>query len=390
MLRESPVQRRIRIMFLIRQLEIGGAERQLLTLVRGLPVDQFEVTVATMYRSGGLANDFKSLEHVRTISLDKGGRYDAIPFARRLANAIRLTRPDIIHGYMYGANEIALLAARLSDAKVVWGIRVSEMDFTKYNRWTRSVFDFGIYASRWVDLVIANSSAGMKHHEHLGMRARRHLVIPNGIDTNRFERDTVAGASWRRQGGIGAKEVVVTMVGRFDPMKDHPTFFSVVRQVIDSGRVVRFVCVGEGGTEATDLVHASAERAGVRNAVTWLKPIANPIGVYSGSDVLVSTSAFGEGFPNVLGEAMACELPCITTTTGDAAEVVGDAKWYTTPRDVVGLTQRLTTLLDIDEAARRELGLQGRSRIRSEFSVEMLVERSATAFRQLAATPRGG
>lgn len=379
----SSDQRPRRVLFLIRQLEIGGAERQLLTLVRGLPRERWEPTVVTMYRSGGLAEEFAKVPGLRVVSLDKQGRYDLAGFGKRLRRVIQETRPDVVHGYMYGANEIALVAGLLAGIPVVWGIRVSAMDFGRYNRWTHSVFKAGLMASRLVDLVIANSEAGLRHHEAIGLRGRRHLVIPNGIDVSRFQRDDAAGLRWRQSHQFSADDFVISMIGRFDPMKDHATFFRVVAELRRNGISARFVCVGEGNAAQTERVYRECTECGVADVVTFAAPSTNPVAIYSGSSLIVSTSAFGEGFPNVVGEAMACEVPCISTDTGDAGQVIGNPMWVRRPGDVPGLTLAVERFIELSSEKRAELGRGARVRIESEFSVARLVRLTENALQSV-------
>lgn len=376
-------QRPHRVLFLIRQLEIGGAERQLLTLVRGLPCDRWEPTVVTMYRSGGLAEEFAKVPGLRVVSLDKQGRYDLIDFGNRLRRIIQEVRPDVVHGYMYGANEIALVAGLLAGIPVVWGIRVSAMDFGRYNRWTHSVFKAGLMASRLVDLVIANSEAGLRHHEAIGLRGRRHLVIPNGIDVTRFQRDDAAGLRWRQSLHFSADDFVISMIGRFDPMKDHATFFRVVAELRKKGLSARFVCIGEGSEVQTERVHRECAECNVADIVTFAAPSTNPVAIYSGSSLIVSTSAFGEGFPNVIGEAMACEVPCIGTDTGDSARVIGNTMWVLQPGDALGITAAVERIFGLPLDARVTLGREARQRIESEFSVARLVQLTEDALQSV-------
>ena len=379
---------RLRILFLIRQLEVGGAERQLAALARGLPQDRFAVTVASLYGSSGpMWDEFASIPHVRTVALAKRGRWDTVGFLQRLLALAREVRPHLVHGYMLPANELALLVGRAVGARVAWGIRISDQDFSGYTRFRRTVHEIGTRLSRFPDLVIANSFAGRSSHVAQGYPRDRFIVIPNGIDVERFRPDADAGHRWRASVGVMPDDLVVALPARLDPMKDHATFLDAAARTVAAlpGRAPRFVCAGNGDGAYGDAMRALAERIGVAEHVTWTPAVRDVVGLYNGADVVASASAFGEGFPNVLGEAMACGTPCAAAASGDAAVVIGDAGVVVPSRDPAALAAGLTRLLALTPAARTELGVRARARIAAEFTVARLVDRSARAFEAVVA-----
>ena len=378
----APPQARIRVLFLIRELSAGGAERQLAALARWLDRDRFEVTVATMYPGGKMWPEFEAIPGLTLVSLDKRGRWDTAGFLRRLVALARRVRPHIVHGYMSGANELALLAARLTGARAVWGIRVSDQDFSRYTRFRRAVYRAGIRLSSLPDLIIANSFAGRAAHVAEGYPTGRFIVISNGIDTERFRPDPAAGARWRAAHGFGAHEFLVGLPARLDPMKDHATFLRAAATLVAErpDAPVRFVCAGDGSPAFGDELRALAASLGVADRVVWLPAQRDVVALYNALDVVTSASAFGEGFPNVLGEAMACGVPCVAAPSGDAAMVIGDAGFVFPTRDAAALAGAWRGLVDLPLADRRALGARARDRVATEFTLARLAERSARAF----------
>ncbi len=373
---------RIRILFLIRHLAIGGAERQLSLLARGLDPDRFDVTVAAMYSGGGIWEALSGAPHVRLVSLDKRGRWDTAAFGRRLLALARDVRPHLVHGYMIPANELALLAGRAVGAKVAWGIRISDQDFSRYTRFRRTVHRLGTALSRFPDLLIANSHAGRASHVAEGYPANDFIVIPNAVDVRAFAPDADAGRRWRAAHGIALAERVVALPARLDPMKDHHTFLAAAAQLTSQlGEAApRFVCAGDGDAAYGAELRAEAERCGLAERVTWMPAVRDVASLYNGADIVTSASAFGEGFPNVLGEAMACGTPCVAASSGDAAAVIGDAGIAVPPRDPAALAAGWARLLAHRADEREALGARARERIVREFTVDRLVDRSSRAF----------
>jgi glycosyltransferase involved in cell wall biosynthesis len=360
----------MRVLFLIRSLETGGAERQLVELVKGLDKSRFAVTVATFYGGGELRPDIEGLDGVRLESLEKRGRWDIPRFLFRLWRLLRETKPQIVHGYLGVANEIALLTARLAGAKVVWGVRASNMDFSRYDWAARWMFRVGAWLSRFADLIIVNSHAGARHHAAHGYCGSRMVVIPNGIDTDRFLPDREAGRRLRLEWGVQPHETLVGVVARLDPMKDHPTFLRAASLLVHETADLRFVCAGGGPEVYRSELRQLSQSLGLGDRVLWVGERSDTPAVFNALDVAVSSS-YGEGFPNVVAEAMACGVPCVVTDVGDSALIVGDVGVVVPPRDPNALAKGLQRCLTNPDSP--GLGRRGRRRIAEEFSLARMV-----------------
>lgn len=364
----------LRLVILSRSLDYGGAERQIVALARGLHERGHRVVVAVLYSGGPLEHDLQAAG-VPVQSFAKRGRWDVIGFLLRLIRFLRRERPQIVHGYLEFQNVLATLTQPIHRGRVVWGVRASDRPMARYDWLVQVVNRFERVASRFPDLIISNSHAGRAHVLSLGFPANRVIVIPNGIDTDRFRPDPVAGRRLRDELGISHSDAVVGLVGRFDPMKDHPSFLTAAAQLAAQRAEVRFLSVGAGPAETAAALAARAERLGVASRVIWAGPRGDMPAVFNALDVAVSASSSGEGFPNVVGEAMACGVPCVVTDVGDSARVVGDRGEVVPPRDPIALAAGIDRLLtraqqnDLDPVAIR-------MRIVEEFSVRSLVEQT--------------
>ena len=323
------------VLFLIRSLHRGGAERQLITLAIGLHQRGRRVVVATFYPDGELAAEL-AVAGVPLRSLDKRGRWDLIGASRRLLEIVRRERPAVLHSYLPDPNILTgLLRPWLRGIRVVWGVRASHMDPQYYDWTSRAAYAAAAMLSRLADVVIVNSSAGELHHRERGYAREKLHVVPNGIDTARFARTETGRRQIRAEWGIAENAPLIGLVARLDPMKDHGTFLLAARQVMKMIPHARFVCVGDGPAEYAAQLAEQAATLGIGASLVWAGGRDDMPAVYSALDIATSTS-LGEGFPNVIAEAMSCGTPCVVTDVGDSALIVGAFGMVVPARDPTG------------------------------------------------------
>jgi glycosyltransferase involved in cell wall biosynthesis len=370
-----------RLALLIRSLDYGGAERHLLTLSRALDKERFSVTVLHFYPGGRLADELKA-SGVQLISLDKTGRWDVLRFSRRLVRQLKIIRPDVVHSFLVEPNLLTVfLKPMFPGARVVWGVRASRIHFEHYDWFSRLNFRLQCFFSRFADLIIFNSERGRAFHLAEGFPADRSIVIYNGIDANRFKPDDEAGRELRARLGVGADTPLVGHVGRLDPMKDHPTLLRAAALVCRERSDVRFLCVGRGDDEDySEGLRRLAAELGISDKIIWAGARSDMPAVYSSLDLLVSSS-FSEGFPNVIGEAMACGVPCVVTDTGDSALIVGETGLVVEPRNPSALARAIISLMEQDP---QERGRRARARILENFSVERMTAETERAIKAAA------
>lgn len=341
----------MKVAFIIRDLGAGGAQRQLVTLAAGLRRAGHEVSVLHFY--GGMFENALREAGVRTTCVGKKSRWDLLGFFGRLVRAARETRAEVLHGYLAEANLMALfLKPFCRFPKVVWGVRDSQTDAHLWGLLGRLSFGLNCLLARFADVIICNSKAGRDYYAARGYPQTRMHVVPNGIDTERFQPQA------RKTNDVR----VFGLVGRLSPMKDHATFLRAAAEVPDA----QFVIVGSGDAGYEEEMRALAEQLGVAERVSWLPAQEDMPAVYAGFDCLVNSSAFGEGFSNVIGEAMACGVPCLASDVGDSAWLVGNAAHVFPAGDHKVLAQRMRDFQPQDP----------RPRVVEEFSVERLIQRT--------------
>jgi len=332
------------------------------------------------YRRGPLHDQLRTAG-VAIHYIEKRGRWDIFGAAWSLIAILRQLQGDVIQSYLTPPNvAIALLRPLLPKHSLVWGIRASNMDNSRYD-WLRSIsVKVERYLSRVPDLVIANARAGLKFCEDTGFRFRRSEVIPNGIDLEAIERSYIGRVAARSAIGIPAEKLVVGLVARLDHMKDHKTFLLAAAEISLRIDDIHFVCVGSGPEALQAELREFAQGLGLEKKVTWLGHRSDVASLLNAFDIATLSSSFGEGFPNALGEAMGAGLPVVSTNVGDALFVVGGEKFIVPPENPRALAAGWQTLFDMGDAKRREVGDSNRERIRSHFSVDAMVRSTESAY----------
>jgi glycosyltransferase involved in cell wall biosynthesis len=353
-------------------------------LVTGMDPARFSTSVVSMIEPGPLATPITAKGiPVETLSLKRGVPN---PLAvLRLGALLRARRPAVLQTWMYHANLLGLLAARLvRGPKVVWNIRCADLNLDNEHRNLRALLKVHAVASRLSDATVVNSGAGMRFHQSLKHRPPRWELIPNGFDLVRFRADATRRKIGRENLGLNDDAIAIGMVARFDPMKDHANFIAAAGQLSKTVPNAVFILAGTGlTTENQDLV-CRLRDAGVFDKTRLLGEVADPSGLFPCLDLASLSSASGEGFPNSLGEAMSCEIPCVATDVGDSAQIVGDSGTIVPPRDHHALARGWSDLILSGPDSMQRRGKSARARIALHYSLQAIVERYQTLYTQLA------
>ena len=278
-----------------------------------------DVAVMTLY-DGPFRGALTEAE-VPVFHLGKRGRWDL----RVLVQIVRHCRdwwPDAIYCFGGAMLFAALVRPFLGRVALIWGIRASNADFAFYDRLSRLFLRFDPILAKAADLIICNSAAGRDHVAARGFPKDRLNVVPNGIDCRHWSFTQEGRGLMRQHWGIDAAEILVGMVGRLDPIKDHGSFFRAVAICRSNGLQFRVVVVGGGPDTFAAQIRANAEDI-IPGQVIWAGNCDDMAAAYSALDLIVQTS-LAEGFPNVLIEAMACGVPVMATDAGDTREILKD------------------------------------------------------------------
>jgi len=371
----------ISILHLITDLELGGAEMMLVKLLRGMDRSRYRNVVISLTGRGQLADSIEAAGvPVHCVEM-KRGRVDFLKLPK-LFRLIRKIQPAILQTWLYHADLVGTVAAISgSHPHLIWNVRCSDMDLTHYAWTTRVTLKLLAFISRLPEAIIVNSRVGQRFHEQIGYRARRWQMIPNGFDLDEFRPDSAAYIALRDTLHLPHDKILIGMVARVDPMKDHATFLEAARQVAVRHSDIAFVLVGKGVDRLASQVNAvgltgRVHLLGVRSDVATIMPAL---------DIFSLTSAFGEGFPNVIGEAMACGVPCVVTDVGDAAFLVGNGGRAVPPGDPSQLAHHWSDLIGMGREKRLGMGAISRERVRTGFNLRSVVSQYEQCYDELVA-----
>lgn len=366
--------RPIRIVHVITGLGTGGAEMMLWKLLGGTDRSLWDPAVISLRDRGTMAEPIEALG-VPVHCLGVQASVPTPAAVGRLRRSIQALAPELLQGWMYHGNLAALVAGRWTpDAAVLWNVRHSVDDLRNEKWLTAALIRLGAPFSRRTAGIIYNSRTSARQHEMLGYSADRTTVIPNGFDVTRFRPVPGAGPALRKRLGVPDTTFLVGVVARYHPMKDYPNFLLAAAE-LRQRHDVRFVLAGRMVDAANPELAGPIERLGLRDVVHLLGEVADVPVLTAGLDVACSASAWGEGFPNAIGEAMACGVPCVVTDIGDSAWVVGDTGRVVPPRDASGLARAAAELLELPGITRAALGAAARARVVAEFSLDQIVAR---------------
>jgi len=231
--------------------------------------------------------------------------------------------------------------------------------------------------------MINNSLSSARLHERsLGYSNDRWAILPNGFELEKFVPSERARQDLRAELRLPPDSLLIGLIGRYHPMKDHSNFLKAAGILGRRDPSVHFVLAGAGVDSANVELRELAKAFGVADCLHLLGARTDAPYITAALDIAGSAS-YSEAFPNVIGEAMSCGVPCVVTDVGDSAWLVGDTGFFVTPRDSNALADAWTELINRGEQGRQTLGTAARSRIAGMFSIASVAAQYARLYDQV-------
>jgi glycosyltransferase involved in cell wall biosynthesis len=187
--------------------------------------------------------------------------------------------------------------------------------------------------------------------------------------------------------GVAQDAILVGLVARYHPMKDHAGFLRAAAQVLATEPSVRFALIGRGTQAQPELLRLISE-LGIQDRILLLGERTDTPRLTAALDIACSASAWGEACSLAIGEAMASGIPCVVTEVGDNALLVGDTGVSVPPRQPEALAQAIRQLISSGPARRQQLGQSARRRIQDHFSLASVVSRYEDVFNECLGAER--
>jgi glycosyltransferase involved in cell wall biosynthesis len=368
------LMKKIKIIFLITGLNIGGAEMMLYKLLSYMDKNQFIIKVISLTNCGEMGSRLLD-NNISVLSL---GMKRGIPnpfFLYKLIKILKEERPDILQTWMYHADLIGFLAGRMAKIpKIIWGIRHSNLDFRKNKLLTLITAKICAFLSKNVNKIICCSEASLESHCKIGYYGSKMIVIPNGFNISEFKPNEGAAQKLKEELKIPSNNLLVGLVARWDPLKDHHNFIKAASLLKVRLPHVTFILCGGGISDENQVLSNWIKNSNCESSFYLLGNREDIARIIPGFDVLVSSSS-GEGFPNVVGEAMSCEVPCVVTNVGDSAYIVDETGEVVPPRNPELLSNAIEKVLLLPEEVRKKLGELARMRVINNFEINKIVRK---------------
>ena len=373
-----------RTLQIITGLGTGGAETMLTKLLQATRDSSDECIVVSMMDLGSMGEAIMNMGiPVETLGMRRGVPTPGAFW--RLRQIARHYQPDLVQGWMYHGNLAASAAAMFARGrpKVVWNVRHSLYDIRDERPLTRQVIRANARLSPRSAAIVYNSRVSAVQHEAFGFHAARTRILPNGFDLARFRPDPAAREAVRAEIGVSADAPLIGLIGRHHPMKDHAGFLRAAALLAESYPQAVFLAAGTGVEWSNPELSALAASLQLSEQRLHLLGERRDVPRLMAALDLLALSSWSEGFPNVVGEAMACAVPCVVTDVGDAAWVVGDTGRVVAARDPQALASACGELIELDRVDRGALGHAARARVEREFGLDQIASQYQLLYREV-------
>lgn len=365
---------KLKVLFIITGLGTGGAEVMLHNLLSNIDRDRFAPTVISLMDKGTYGKKIEQLDipvHCVGMLLGK----PTITSALRLVELVKQTKPDLIQGWMYHANLAAQFSNLFTATKipVLWSIHHSLHSITSEKLLTQAIIRFGSWSSKYVSKVAFVSQKSQAQHLKMGYSKANSCVIPNGFDTVKFQPSDEIRRKFRQELNIAETTFLIASLARYHPMKDHANFLEAASLLLKKHPETKFVMIGSEVDYENQTLTNLIGKLGINESVYLLGQRQDIPQIVPALDLVTSSSAYGEAFPMVVGEAMSSGVVCVVTDIGDSKWIVGDTGKVVPAKNPLALAKAWEEIITMDASARLNFSESARNRIVKKFSLERIV-----------------
>lgn len=360
------------IVHVITGLDVGGAELMLKRLVESYSGNaNFRHVIISLTGIGKVGQQLQAIG-IEVSALGMRSTLDIPRVIWRLVRLIHSSRPDVVQTWMYHADLMGGVAARLAGScSVVWNIRSTAIPQSALSITFWLVRLCAIFSYFIPDRIICCANSAKIAHIKLRYAVHKMAVIANGYDFSTFDLDLNSRIRARVELGVDDGDIVIGVVGRFDPLKDFHNFVTAASYIAAKRGNVKFLMVGRGNEWSNAILRGWIEKAGLGKSFHLVGQQTDVPYFLSGMDIFCLSSV-NEAFPNVVIEAMAIGLPCVVTQAGDAADILGDDGFVVAVKNSVSLADALLRMCHLDPVDRKMLGERCAKKVRGKYGIEKI------------------
>lgn len=370
----------MKILYVVTSLDRGGAENSLKAIASCLNASN-EIYIFCLTKEGVVSNEMKAMG-LDIFCLNMLNVFSLLSTIKILKNKIKEINPDIVHTWLYHADLIGGIASRLAGINnVVWCVRTTKLKQGAYStvlvRTVLSVFSYFIPKK-----IVCVAESSLKFHRKLGYAGNKLLVIGNGFLVPSLVVEPKNNMNFLAELNINPYDIIIGSVGRFSSDKGQDLFVKAAGLLLKKNGNLKFMIVGRGNHSGNQELVELIESTGFPSNFILLGEQSNVGELYSVMDVFCLHSRT-EGFPNVLGEAMMYQKPCVVTRAGDAEHILGGTGVVVDGFEPEDIANALSTMLDYSDDQRIALGCEARARIINEFSFDSVVVKYTNLYKSL-------
>jgi len=376
----------MKILHIINRLGAAGAETMLFNLAQSLRQDSLEQEVITLMPGGGLCDKFiKKGFSVNHLGMRQG--FPSIRALWSLSRHVHRVKPDIVMGWLYHSSFAATFVVP-RNIPIIWGVHHTLTRMQEEKFLTRVLIENGPRLKHRVSRYVYVSELGARQHQALGYPEDKSVVIPNGFDLKKFQRDDLVRATVRKELSLEDHQIVFGCAGRYNENKNQLGLVRAFGKLALINPNVILVLLGHGVDGSNRQLIELIQEFNVQERVILLGIRDDVYRVMTALDIYISPSKWFEAFPLVLGEAMATEIPCIATDLGDCAQIIGDTGLLIPPDNEQALQEAMAKMVKLSAEQRYRLGYSARAQIREKFDLASIADRYRELFRELVPVPK--
>lgn len=347
---------------------------------------RYSSKVISLSDQGPIGDKLQSLGfQVKAVGM-RPGVFNPLLFFKLVA-WLQRDSPHLVQTWMYHGDLIGGLAAKLAgDIPVIWNIRHSTFGqgSKASTRWIRQI---SAWFSSWLPVKIVTNALNAKEiHANIGYEEKKMLVIPNGFDLETYRPNPDARSSILQELNLDTGASLIGLIARFHPQKDHHTFIQAAALLVAEYPQAHFILAGERVTLNNTQLAAWIEATNCQSHFHLLGLRDDIPKITAGLDIATSSASHGEAFPNIIGEAMACAVPCVVTDVGDSSHIVGETGLVVPVRSPLALCEAWIQILTLNPIERHRLGREARERIKTYFSLEKIAHQYGQLYMQVLDT----